>query len=126
MLAIPCAWTASFNRYLPPPPFFLAYSFNLSSPSPVTLSAFPPAGSQIPQRVRQESKGRTANCICAAGRASRRQPRELSWKVEGSMAITDELVETLGGGGTVGLAVAAAVLVPTLYPPARRGLRGLA
>ena len=42
----------------------------------------------------------------------------MSWKVEGSMAITDELIETLGGGGTAGLAVAAAVLVPTVYPPA--------
>src|SRR5438093_13251185 len=50
----------------------------------------------------------------------------MSWKVEGSMAITDGLIETLGGGGTVGLAVAAVVLVPTVYPPARRGLRGLA
>jgi hypothetical protein len=42
------------------------------------------------------------------------------------MAITDELIETLGGGGAVGLAVAAAVLAPAVYPPARRGLRDLA
>src|SRR5262249_36896430 len=76
--------------------------------------------------VRQESIGRSANCTCAAGSASRVRPHEMSWKVEGSMAITDELIETLGGGGTVGLAVAAVVLVPTMYPPARRGIRGLA
>src|SRR5438128_2193420 len=42
------------------------------------------------------------------------------------MAITDELLERLGGGGTVGLAVAAVVAAPALFPPVRRGLRGLA
>src|SRR4051812_19867741 len=42
------------------------------------------------------------------------------------MAATEQLIERLGGGGTVGLAVAAVVLAPTLLPPVRRGMRGLA
>lgn len=42
------------------------------------------------------------------------------------MAVTDELIERLGGGGAVGLAAAAVVLAPTVFPPVRRGLRGLA
>jgi DNA uptake protein ComE-like DNA-binding protein len=42
------------------------------------------------------------------------------------MATTEQLIERMGGGGTVGLAVAAVALAPTLLPPVRRGLRGLA
>jgi competence ComEA-like helix-hairpin-helix protein len=42
------------------------------------------------------------------------------------MAATERLIERMGGGGTVGLAVAAVALAPTVIPPLRRGLRGLA
>jgi competence ComEA-like helix-hairpin-helix protein len=42
------------------------------------------------------------------------------------MAATEKLIERLGGGGTVGWAVAAVALAPTVIPPLRRGLRGLA
>jgi DNA uptake protein ComE-like DNA-binding protein len=42
------------------------------------------------------------------------------------MATGEQIIERLGGGGPVGLAVAAVVLAPTFLPPVRRGLRGLA
>src|SRR5438067_2392036 len=77
---------------------------------------------ELGRRAREELRTAYARRSCSTRTAA----HEMSWKVEGSMAITDELIETLGGGGTAGLAVAAAVLVPTVYPPARRGLRGLA
>src|SRR5690348_14220520 len=42
------------------------------------------------------------------------------------MATTEELIDQLGGGGPVGMAIAAVVLAPAFFPPVRRSLRGLA